>query len=60
MVKKGASKKIESLREMIFPKPWNMTEHFLSENPDFAKYEIGKFTYASTSPLVWSFLINGT
>ncbi|XHH07501.1 MAG: CatB-related O-acetyltransferase [Candidatus Bathyarchaeia archaeon] len=50
------SKRLLSLKEMFFPRTWTLPEHMLSENPDFrSKYSVGRFTYASSWPLVWSF-----
>jgi acetyltransferase-like isoleucine patch superfamily enzyme len=50
------SKRLLSLKEMFFPRTWTLTEHLLSENPDFrSKHSVGRFTYASAWPLVWSF-----
>jgi virginiamycin A acetyltransferase len=53
------TKRLLSLREMFFPRPWVFSEHILCANPNFAKYEIGRFTYASAPPLVWSFPVGG-
>ncbi len=60
MAKNNPGKKLQLLKEMIFPRPWIFSEHILSANPDFAKYQVGRFTYASERPLVWSFPICGT
>jgi acetyltransferase-like isoleucine patch superfamily enzyme len=54
------NKRLLSLREMFFPRPWVFSEHILSVDPNFAKYKIGRFTYASAAPLVWSFPVGGT
>jgi acetyltransferase-like isoleucine patch superfamily enzyme len=54
------TKRLLTLREMFFPKPWIFSEHLLATNPNFAKYQIGRFTYASAPPLVWSFPVSGT
>ncbi|MGD6809360.1 MAG: CatB-related O-acetyltransferase [Candidatus Bathyarchaeia archaeon] len=59
MAKNNPAKRIQSLREMFFPKPWTITEHILSVNPDFQDYQVGRFTYASARPYVWSFPTGG-
>ncbi len=54
------SKRILSLKEMFFPRPWTLAEHFLTGNPEFTKkYSVGRFTYASAWPLIWSFPTGG-